>query len=134
MQSPYRFERERAPAIENLVHPIAAADEGNEVTRLKPLLIHMILDRLHPGLEDRTDNAAAPRLRPIHKHVEAITLGRVTPRGHQALDLLESVAVIMPGLDWRDVHDSTFKWFGRRSFVLPVRTDETGHRRPDRDN
>jgi len=47
MQSPYRFERERAPAIENLVHPIAAADEGNEVTRLKPVLIHMILDRLH---------------------------------------------------------------------------------------
>jgi hypothetical protein len=29
------------------VHPIAAADEGNEVTRLKPVLIHMILDRLH---------------------------------------------------------------------------------------
>ena len=65
MQSPYHFERERAPAIQNLVHPIAAADEGNEVTRLKPVLIHMILDRLHPGLEDRTDNAAAPRLRPM---------------------------------------------------------------------
>ena len=47
MQSPYHFERERAPAIQNLVHPIAAADEGNEVTRLKPVLIHMILDRLH---------------------------------------------------------------------------------------
>ena len=47
MQSPNHFQRERAPAIENLVHPVAAADEGNEVARLKPVLVHMILDRLH---------------------------------------------------------------------------------------
>jgi len=134
MQSPYHFERERAPAIQNLVHPIAAADEGNEVTRLKPVLIHMILDRLHRVWKIEPIMPPLPGFDQCHKHVEAITLGRVTPRGHQALDLLESVAVIMPGLDWRDVHDSTFKWFGRRSFVLPVRTDETGHRRPDRDN
>ena len=39
------------------------------------------------------------------KHVEAIPLGRVALRAHQALDLFEDVAVITLGLDWRDVHD-----------------------------
>jgi hypothetical protein len=47
------------------VHPVAAADEGNEVAWLKPILVHMILNCLNRGPEDRTDNASAPRLQPM---------------------------------------------------------------------
>src|SRR5580692_6034746 len=89
MQSPDHFERQRAPSIEHLVHAVTTANEGNEVARLQPILIHMVLDRLHQR----------------DKHVEAITLGRVALRDHQALDLFEDVAVITLGLDWRDLHD-----------------------------
>jgi len=65
MQPPDHFERKRAPAIKYLVHPVAAADEGNEVAWLKPILVHMILNCLNRGPEDRTDNASAPRLQPM---------------------------------------------------------------------
>ena len=80
MQSPDHFERERAPAIENLVHPVAAADEGNEVARSKPILVHMILDRLHRIRKIEPIMLPLPGFDQCHKHVEAIAIGRVARR------------------------------------------------------
>lgn len=48
-------------------------------------------------------NAFAPT--PPDKHVQAITLGRVAFRHHQALDLFEDFTVIARALDWQNVHD-----------------------------
>ena len=43
MQSPDHIERQLAPAIEHFVHPIAAADKGDEIARLRSACSH----RLH---------------------------------------------------------------------------------------
>jgi tRNA(fMet)-specific endonuclease VapC len=82
------FERERAPAIKDLVHPVAAADEGNEVARLKSVLVHMVFDRLHRVREVHRVVPALPCLDQGHQHIEAIALWRAALRGHQAFDLL----------------------------------------------
>jgi hypothetical protein len=37
MKAPDHLECERAPTVEHLVYTIAGADEGNEVTRFKPI-------------------------------------------------------------------------------------------------
>jgi len=106
MQSPNHFERERASTIENLVHPVATSDEGNEIARLKPALVHMILDRLYRIRKIEPIMLPLPGFHQCDQHVEPIALGRVALRSHQALDLLEGAAVITLGLDWCDVHDS----------------------------
>src|SRR5674476_1186040 len=105
MQPPDHFERERAPSIEHLVHAVPTADEGNEVARLQPILIHMVLDRLHRVGKIHRIMLPLPRLHQRDKHVEAITLRCVALRDHQALDLFEDLAVITLALDWRNVHD-----------------------------
>jgi hypothetical protein len=57
VQTPDHFERQRTPAVEYLVHAIAATDERDEIARLKPILLHVIFDRfyrvcvLRPGFE-----------------------------------------------------------------------------------
>ena len=63
MQSPDHLERKWPSAIE-LVHAVSAADEGNQIARLKPVLVHVIFDRLHRVGGDRADNAFAPKLPP----------------------------------------------------------------------
>ncbi len=97
MQSPNHFERERASTIENLVHPVATSDEGNEIARLKPALVHMILDRLYRIRKIEPIMLPLPGFHQCDQYVEPIALGRVAPRSHQALDLLEGAAVITLG-------------------------------------
>jgi hypothetical protein len=45
MQPPDHLERKWPSAIEHFVHAISAADEG--ITWLKPILVHVILNRFH---------------------------------------------------------------------------------------
>jgi hypothetical protein len=62
LQPPDHLEGQRALAIEHLMHAIAAADEGNQIARLKPALLHLISDRLNRiGKVERT-NVCVPRL------------------------------------------------------------------------
>jgi hypothetical protein len=105
VQTPDHFERQRTPAVEYLVHAIAAADERDEVARLKPILLHVIFDRFYriwkvewimfplPGLDQRSQN------------IKSIAFGGVAFRHHQALDFLEDAAVIALSFDRFDVHD-----------------------------
>src|ERR1700722_927351 len=100
MKSPDHFERERALSTQYLVHAVAIADEGNEVARLQPILIHMVLDRLDRVWKIHWIMLPLPRLHQGDERVEAITLRRVAFRDHQALDLFEDLAVIALALDW----------------------------------
>ena len=47
VQPPNHFECQRPPAIQYFMYTIATADEGNEIARLKSVLVHVIFDRLH---------------------------------------------------------------------------------------
>ena len=59
MQPRDHLERQRAAAVEHLMDAIAAADEGNEVARLKSVLVQMVFDRFH-------------RVREVHRVVPAL--------------------------------------------------------------
>src|SRR5271170_5736419 len=61
--------------VEYLMDAIAASDEGNEVTRLKSVLVHMVFDRLR-RVGEVPAGVALPRLDQGHQHIEAIALRR----------------------------------------------------------
>ena len=64
MQSPNHLQRQRAPTVEHFVYSIAAANERDEVARLKPILVHVILYRLKQDPAGRLDSVGVPKLRP----------------------------------------------------------------------
>jgi hypothetical protein len=107
------------------MHAIAAADERNEIARRKPILVHVILDRLDGVRKIEWIMSALPGLNQRDEHVEAIPLGRVALRHHQSLDFRKGTPVVALRLDWYDVHG----WRPSNCLrvdpvVLPVRTDE----------
>src|SRR5439155_23774206 len=87
-----------------LVHAVTTADEGNEVARLQPILIHVVFNCLHRVWKIHMIMLALPRLHQRDKHVKAITLRGVALRDHKALDLFEDLAVIALALVWRNFH------------------------------
>ena len=69
-----------ALAVEHLVHAIAAADEGDEVARLKPISVHVILDRFHRVRKVERIMFPLARLDQRDQHVESIAFGGVALR------------------------------------------------------
>ena len=104
MQPPDHLERKWPSAIEHFVHAISAADEGNKITWLKPILVHVILDRFNRVGEIKRIMLPLPVLRQGDEHIKPIAPGSVALRRHQDLDFLEDSAVITMGLDRCDVH------------------------------
>ena len=115
MQSPDHLERKWPSAIEHFVHAISAADEGNEITRLKTVLLHVILDRFHRVGEIERIMLSLPGFHQRDEHIKPVAFGSIAFRRHQALDFLEDSAVITLGLDRYDVHGFTFKRSVHRS-------------------
>ena len=88
MQAPDHLERKRPSAIEHFVHTIPTADERNEITWLKPILVHVILDRFHRVGEIKRIMLPLPGFYQGDEHIKPITPGSVAFRRHQALDFL----------------------------------------------
>ena len=80
MQSPDHLECKWPFAIEHFVHAISAADERNEIPRLKSILAHVILDRLY-GVELKRIMLTLPRLHQRNKYIKTITLAGVALGG-----------------------------------------------------
>ena len=87
------------------MHAISAADERNEIPRLKSILAHMILDRLYGVGQIKRIMLTLPRLHQRNKYIKTITLAGVALGGHQAFDFLERSAVITLGFDRHDIHN-----------------------------
>jgi hypothetical protein len=104
MQSPDHLERKRPSAIEHFVHAVSAADEGNEITRPKPVLVHVIFDRFHRVGEIEWIMLPLPGFHQRDEYIKPVAPGTVAFRRHQALDFQKDSAVITLGLDWCDVH------------------------------
>ena len=81
MQSPDHLECKWPFAIEHFVHAISAADEGNEIPRLKSILAHMILDRLYGVGQIKRIMLTLPRLHQRNKYIKTITLAGVALGG-----------------------------------------------------
>jgi hypothetical protein len=91
------------------VHAVATADEGNEVTWRKAILVHVIFDRLHRVRQVERIMFALPCLDQRDQHIESIAFGRVALRHHEALDFLENATVIALGFDRCDFHGTTLQ-------------------------
>jgi hypothetical protein len=111
VQTPDHFERQRTPAVEYLVHAIAAADERDEVARLKPILLHVIFYRFYRVWKIERIMFPLPGLDQRDQNVKAIAFGGIVLRHHQALDFFEDAAVIALGFDRFDVHDFYLQTF-----------------------
>ena len=109
MQSSDHLERKWPSAIEHFMHAVSAADEGNEITRLKTVLLHVILDRFHRVGEIERIMLSLPGFHQRDEHIKPVALGSIAFRRHKALDFFEDSAVIMLGLDRCDVHGSTLQ-------------------------
>jgi Glycosyltransferase family 20 len=65
---------------------------------MKPILIHVIFDRIHRIWEVEQVSFPLPGLDQCDEHIESIAFKGVAFRRHQAIDFLEDAAVIMLGL------------------------------------
>ena len=88
---------------------VAAANEGDEVARLKAILVHVIFDRLHRVWQVERIMFAFPCLDQRDQHIESIAFRGVALRRHEALDFLEDATVIALGFDWCDFHGTTLQ-------------------------
>jgi hypothetical protein len=88
VQSLNHLECQRSPTVEYLMDAVATADEGNEIARLKSLLVHMVFDCLNWVGKPEWIVLALPCLDQCHQHIEAIALRRAALRPHQALNAL----------------------------------------------
>ena len=77
MQSSNHVEGQFAAAVQHLMHAVAAADKGNEIARLKPILIHVILDRFHRVRQIERVMLLFESLDQRYQHVEPIAFRRV---------------------------------------------------------
>ena len=80
MQPPDHIDRELAPAIEDFMHTIAAADKADEIARLQPVLLHVILYCLHGVRQIKPIMLALPCFHQRNQHVEPVSLARIATR------------------------------------------------------
>jgi len=116
-------ERQGALAGQHLIDAVATADEGHQVARREPVLLHMILDCLHRVGQLERIAFRLPGFDQRDKQVEPIALERVAFRVHQALDLLEGAPIIAMGSDRFDFHvfHSRSSCSGTRSSICTSR-------------
>jgi hypothetical protein len=67
---------------------ITIPDEGNEIARLKSLLVHMVFDRLNWVGKTEWVVLALPCLDQRHQNIEPVAFQRAAFRPHQALNVL----------------------------------------------
>jgi len=104
VQSSNHVERELAPAIQHLVHTIPAADKGNKVARLQPILLHVVSNGFYRVRQIERIVVPLPCLHQCDQYIKPIALGRIPPGIHQSFDLPESAAIIAMGFDRCDIH------------------------------
>src|SRR5947209_13240355 len=87
------------------MHPIAAADERNEVPRQQIVLLHMISDSFNRVRQVERVMPPLPRLDQGDQHIQPVALRAITTRAHQPFDLLQGTTIVALGFDRCDVHD-----------------------------